>query len=168
MNKLIEKEPSLEFVIPVLKWLKDPKSVSLEERKANFKAASAAAASASAASAASGAADANAAEYCVKIYFERVLITRKEVELELFKSEEMKCDNDVVQPVNTYMHKIKGVELDCYDVLLGFNVTCPATQHAIKKQLCGGSRGYKDRRKDLSEAIDSLKRAIQLIDGSNQ
>jgi hypothetical protein len=51
------------------------------------------------------------------------------------------------------------VTIDVYDVLNAFDVTNPATAHAIKKLLCTGSRGAKDWETDLQEAIDSLERA---------
>lgn len=52
--------------------------------------------------------------------------------------------------------------VDVYDVLKAFNVTCPATQHAIKKLLCSGIRGHKDLTTDLIEAKESIVRAIEL------
>jgi len=67
------------------------------------------------------------------------------------------------QPVNKYKVPCKGVQIDVYDVLKSFDVTCPATQHAIKKLLKSGKRGYKDNKQDLNEAIQSIKRAIELI-----
>lgn len=55
-----------------------------------------------------------------------------------------------------------GVWVDIYDVLTAFKVTNQATGHAIKKQLKPGSRGYKSIEKDLTEAIKSLERAIEI------
>lgn len=52
--------------------------------------------------------------------------------------------------------------VDVYDVLLAFEVTCPAIQHAIKKLLCTGIRGHKDSVQDLLEAKESITRAIEL------
>lgn len=52
--------------------------------------------------------------------------------------------------------------VDVYDVLKAFEVTCPAIQHAIKKLLCTGLRGHKDRDTDLLEAKESIVRAIEL------
>lgn len=52
--------------------------------------------------------------------------------------------------------------VDVYDVLKAFNVTCPATQHAVKKLLCSGLRGHKDLQTDLIEAKESIVRAIEL------
>ena len=54
-------------------------------------------------------------------------------------------------------------EVDVYAVLLAFEVTCPARQHAIKKLLCAGLRGKNDVTNDLKEAKDAIERAIELI-----
>jgi hypothetical protein len=73
--------------------------------------------------------------------------------------------------MNKYQRKIKGITvqdeldaliIDVYDVLKAFNVTNPATQHAIKKLLASGQRGYKDTQQDLDEAIQSIQRAKEL------
>ena len=61
-----------------------------------------------------------------------------------------------------YHRTIKGVQLDVYDVLKAWNVTNPATQHAIKKLLMPGNRGHKDKLTDLKEAYQSIARAIEL------
>jgi len=63
---------------------------------------------------------------------------------------------------NKYQVEIKGVKADVYDVLKAFDITCPATQHAIKKLLKAGKRGYKDAEQDLDEAISSINRAKEL------
>ena len=52
--------------------------------------------------------------------------------------------------------------VDVYDVLVAFDVRCPAMQHAIKKMLCSGLRGHKDSTQDKTEAIESIKRSIEL------
>ena len=61
-----------------------------------------------------------------------------------------------------YNRPCKGITLDVYDVLQAFAVTNPATQHAIKKLLCAGLRGHKDKMQDLTEALKSIERAIEL------
>lgn len=66
---------------------------------------------------------------------------------------------------NKYNRECKGVHIDVYDVLKAFNVTCPAMQHAIKKMLCTGSRGYKGFQQDADEAINSINRAKELNNG---
>lgn len=55
-----------------------------------------------------------------------------------------------------------AVIADVYSVLVAFDVTCPAIQHAIKKLLCAGIRGKGDRVQDLVEARDAINRAIDL------
>lgn len=65
--------------------------------------------------------------------------------------------------MNKYQRECKGVVIDVYDVLTAFDVTCPATAHAIKKLLVPGKRGYKDTEQDLNEAILSIQRAIELL-----
>lgn len=52
--------------------------------------------------------------------------------------------------------------IDVYDVLKAFEVTCPATQHAVKKLLCSGIRGHKNKVEDLTESKESILRAIEL------
>lgn len=51
---------------------------------------------------------------------------------------------------------------DVYDVLYSFGVSCPASQHAIKKLLMPGMRGGKSTLQDLKEARQALDRAIEL------
>lgn len=63
---------------------------------------------------------------------------------------------------NKYHRKLKGREVDVYDVLKAFEVTCPALQHLIKKALCVGIRGHKDEAQDLQDIIDSAHRAMEL------
>jgi len=63
---------------------------------------------------------------------------------------------------NKYNVICKGQTIDVYDVLMAFDVRNPADQHAIKKMLMPGKRGHKDAIQDRKEAIDSLKRAIEL------
>lgn len=58
-------------------------------------------------------------------------------------------------------HLVDG-RADVYAVLVAFNVTCPARQHAIKKLLCSGIRGKGSELQDLNEARDAVDRAIQL------
>jgi hypothetical protein len=64
--------------------------------------------------------------------------------------------------ISKYHVECNGQMIDVYDVLKAFNVVNPATQHAIKKLLKGGQRGFKDVNKDYQEAIESIKRAIEL------
>jgi hypothetical protein len=65
-------------------------------------------------------------------------------------------------PIDESVHGEVEVTIDVYDVLQAFNVTNPATAHAIKKLLVAGGRGYKDVQQDLDEAIQSIQRAKEL------
>ncbi len=69
------------------------------------------------------------------------------------------------QSGSKYLREIRHAvdnKLDVYAVLLMFDVKCPALQHAIKKLLCAGLRGKGNEAQDIAEAIDALKRAVQL------
>lgn len=63
---------------------------------------------------------------------------------------------------NKYIRECKGVKIDVYDVLLAFEVKNPALQHLIKKALCTGIRGHKNKKQDLQDILDSSRRAIEL------
>ena len=65
-------------------------------------------------------------------------------------------------PPSKYHRMINGEWTDVYDVLIAFEVTNPADQHAIKKMLLPGLRGAKDGIQDRREAIQSLERAIKI------
>lgn len=64
--------------------------------------------------------------------------------------------------MNKYDRPCKGITIDVYDVLQAFNVDNPALQHLIKKALCSGLRGHKDRLQDVREVLESAKRAVEL------
>jgi hypothetical protein len=70
--------------------------------------------------------------------------------------------------VSKYDRKIKGkntdyeIIVDVYDVLEAFDVRNSALQHLIKKALCVGIRGHKDKSEDLQDIIDSAIRAKEL------
>ncbi len=76
--------------------------------------------------------------------------------------EGIECVVEKPDNVSKYHKVIKGVEIDVYDVLDGFKVYNPAIQHAVKKLLMGGNRGYKSLEQDYLEAIESIKRGIEL------
>ena len=65
-----------------------------------------------------------------------------------------------------YKHYYKDVRhldaIDVYRVLELFNVTDPCIQHAVKKLLCAGNRGAKDKERDVEEAIDTLGRYLDM------
>ena len=52
--------------------------------------------------------------------------------------------------------------LDIYRVISIFGVTDPCFQHALKKLLCTGDRGYKDTEQDVQDVIDTLERWKQM------
>ena len=52
--------------------------------------------------------------------------------------------------------------LDVYRVINIFGVSDPCIQHALKKMLCSGVRGYKDQSKDIQDVIDTLERWKQM------
>lgn len=66
-----------------------------------------------------------------------------------------------------YKHYKKDVSnlnsIDVYRVLKLFDVKDPALQHAVKKILCAGDRGTKDKVQDIQEAIASLNRFLEMI-----
>ena len=66
------------------------------------------------------------------------------------------------KPKNKYHRNLKGVTVDVYDVLKAFEVTDPALQHLIKKALCAGLRGHKNKDQDLQDILESAKRAVEL------
>ena len=66
------------------------------------------------------------------------------------------------KPKNKYDRECKGVTIDVYDVLKAFDVKNSALQHLIKKALCTGIRGHKNKEQDLQDIIDSAVRAKEL------
>ena len=57
----------------------------------------------------------------------------------------------------------RTIYVDVYAVLVGFDVRCPARQHAIKKLLCAGKRGKGDERADIAGALAAVSRAVELV-----
>lgn len=55
-------------------------------------------------------------------------------------------------------------EVDVYDILDTFGVTCPALQHLAKKALNAGIRGHKNMEQDLDDIIKSAIRAKELYE----
>ena len=77
------------------------------------------------------------------------------------------------QPIGThegrkYLRTIRAadgdgvVNVDVYEVLEAFEVTCPARAHAIKKLLCCGTRGKGDSIADLLGVLAAVNRAVEL------
>lgn len=65
---------------------------------------------------------------------------------------------DVRREFSHYHKRCPFEMIDVYRVLMLFEVSDPALQHAIKKLLVAGGRGAKDAEKDVQEAIASLVR----------
>lgn len=59
---------------------------------------------------------------------------------------------------NHYFKPCPYDTLDVYRVISIFGVSDPCIQHALKKLLCSGVRGYKDQSKDIQDVIDTLER----------
>lgn len=77
----------------------------------------------------------------------------------------MKSDETTKAEKNQFSHYYKMCPyefVDVYRVLSLFEVTDPCIQHAIKKLLVAGGRGAKDSNKDVTEAIASLNRWIEM------
>ena len=74
--------------------------------------------------------------------------------------------NSVNPQHQNHDHYFKDVSnlkhIDVYRVLILFGVTDPCIQHAIKKLLCAGNRGAKDKTQDVQEAISSLLRYLEM------
>lgn len=63
--------------------------------------------------------------------------------------------------MSNYKRTINGANLDIYDIIIAYGVTCPARQHAIKKLLMAGERGAKGVIQDLEESAQALSRALE-------
>lgn len=73
-------------------------------------------------------------------------------------------DGESPREFDHYYKEIKpGVTVDVYNVCDAFTMPA-AVDHAVKKCLASGSRGYKDQRQDIEEAIKSLRRQLEIID----
>lgn len=64
---------------------------------------------------------------------------------------------------NPYKKRCPYNEIDIYRVLDIYNVKSHSVGHAIKKLLCAGQRGNKGYFQDISEAIKSLERELDMI-----
>lgn len=56
------------------------------------------------------------------------------------------------------------VIVDVYRVLDAFSTQNPILDHLIKKALCAGLRGHKDRGQDLRDILHSAQKAIELFE----
>lgn len=83
----------------------------------------------------------------------------KEVLLEIKRAAR---DQKAVMNKNKYLRNYPYDTIDIYRILQVYEVTDPSIQHAIKKLLCAGKRGYKDMSKDIMEAQMSLDRWFEM------
>ncbi len=79
-----------------------------------------------------------------------------------YNAPERTTSDESAKPKSKYHRIIKGVEIDLYDVLKAYGVTCPALAHAIKKAMLPGARHAKSFEQDIDEAIASMERAKEL------
>lgn len=76
-------------------------------------------------------------------------------------------------PANKYDRTITGkygtgqCTVDVYRVLSAFGPLSPEIDHAVKKLLAPGSRGHKDEKQDLLEAIQSIEARLQYLEAVN-
>jgi hypothetical protein len=63
-----------------------------------------------------------------------------------------------------YRFMYNGVKLDPFRIANIYGVNDFALQTILKKCLCAGERGHKDKRRDLEDIITAAKRAIEMID----
>lgn len=57
-----------------------------------------------------------------------------------------------------------AVTVDVYRVIDAFGVTSSPLQHLVKKALCAGLRGHKDRGQDLADILLSAEKAVQMFE----
>lgn len=75
------------------------------------------------------------------------------------------------KPKHSHYHKdVSDYDtIDIYvicDLYVNDNSGC--IQHAVKKLLCCGNRGVKNNVKDLQEAIDTIQRKIEILQGKSE
>lgn len=56
------------------------------------------------------------------------------------------------------------VKTDVYRVLDAFNTGDPTLDHLIKKALCAGLRGHKDKLTDYRNIVESAEKALKLLE----
>lgn len=65
--------------------------------------------------------------------------------------------------INLYVKDISNLDkIDIYRILELYEVNDHALGHAIKKLLCAGNRGHKDKYQDVVEACKSLDRWLDM------
>ena len=96
-------------------------------------------------------------------------------ERDIKQSVKSKINAELDKPVNSelkdgdkYIRTIYGlcgtpVKVDVYRVLDAFQSSSASIDHAVKKMLCAGLRGHKDKLTDIDNAIESLQAARLLL-----
>ena len=90
---------------------------------------------------------------------------------EYYEPKEQGRKDDSQKPKHSHYHKDVSQydTIDIYvicDLYVKDNSGC--IQHAVKKLLCCGERGVKDNVKDLQEAIDTIQRKIEMLQGQGE
>lgn len=62
-----------------------------------------------------------------------------------------------------YRFTYRGIKIDPYRLLLIYQITHPAHQHAIKKLLRAG-QSHKDLAQDVKEVIQALQRWVEMME----
>lgn len=63
-----------------------------------------------------------------------------------------------------YPYTYKGIRLDPYRIADVYGITNHAQFSALKKVLCAGGRGAKNREQDIREAIVALERMLEMAE----
>lgn len=73
--------------------------------------------------------------------------------------------NDLMEKHNHYHKNVAHLDsIDVYQVFRLWGTTDHEIEHAIKKLLNAGQRGAKSKRQDVQEAIDTLKRYLEITE----
>jgi hypothetical protein len=72
--------------------------------------------------------------------------------------------DDDIDTGTHYRFMYQGIKLDPFRIAKIYGITDFALQTILKKCLCAGERGHKDKRRDLEDIITAAKRAIEIID----
>lgn len=71
---------------------------------------------------------------------------------------------DKQQKHQHYKKDVKHLEyIDVYRIIELYELHDPCFQHALKKILVPGARGYKDLTKDINDIIDTMQRKLEMI-----
>lgn len=81
-------------------------------------------------------------------------------------------DHSLNKPKHNHYHKdvskYKSVDVYAICKIFGVQDESGCIQHAIKKLLVAGGRGYKDRQTDLQNVVDTIERLIEIESQCNE